>query len=57
MFQRWNRILAVTAVRDAEKTFMFGTTRYNWGEKKSGFLAPKRSQMKHLDFVLLLVRD
>ena len=35
----------------------FGTTRYNWGEKKNGFLAPKRRQMKHLDCVLLLVRD
>ena len=33
----------------------FGTTRYNWGEKKNGFLAPKRRQMKHLDCVLLLV--
>jgi hypothetical protein len=35
----------------------FGTTRYNWGEQKSGCLAAKQSQMKHLDFDLLLVRD
>jgi len=35
----------------------FGTTTLQVSEKKSGFLAPKRHRMKHLDFDLLLVRD
>ena len=39
------------------KFMKFGTTWVQLRERESGFLAPKRHQMKHLDFDLLIVRD
>jgi hypothetical protein len=33
----------------------FGTNSVQLGERKNGFLAPKRHQMKHLDFFEFLV--
>ena len=54
--KRGSEAVVITGLRKSDQ-LKFGTARYNSGEKKSGFLVPKRRQMKHLDFVLLLVRD
>ena len=35
----------------------FGTTSGQLRERKNGFLAPKRHQMKHLDFLILLLES
>ena len=36
---------------------LFRGARCKWGERKKGFVVPKRHQMKHLDFNLFSVRD
>jgi len=35
----------------------FGTISVQLGERKNGFLAPKRHQMKHLDFLSFLLES
>jgi hypothetical protein len=35
----------------------FGTNSVQLRERKNGFLAPNRHQMKHLDFLILLLES
>jgi len=35
----------------------FGTTSVQLGDRKNGFLAPKRHQMKHLDLLSFLLES
>jgi hypothetical protein len=41
----------------ASDRVQFGTTSVQLRERKNGALAPKRHQMKHLEFWTFLVRD
>jgi hypothetical protein len=43
----WSRLLP-------PRYYNFGITSVQLRERKDGFLAPKRHQMKHLDFLILL---